>query len=92
MIKMALQIHGAVEEISWRMPTYRREKTLIHFAAQKNHLGIYPCPEAIAQFAPRLTKFKTSKGAIQIPYKDLSEHLSLITEIASWCGRETDNG
>jgi predicted N-acetyltransferase YhbS/uncharacterized protein YdhG (YjbR/CyaY superfamily) len=92
MIKMALQIHGAGEEISWRMPTYRREKTLIHFAAQKNHLGIYPGPEAIAQFAPRLTKFKTSKGAIQIPYKDLSEHLSLITEIASWCGRETDNG
>jgi predicted N-acetyltransferase YhbS/uncharacterized protein YdhG (YjbR/CyaY superfamily) len=92
MIKTALQIHGVGEGMSWRMPTYRRGKNLIHFAAQKNHLGIYPGPEAIAQFAPRLTKFKTSKGAIQIPYKDLGEHLSLITEIASWCGRETDNG
>jgi predicted N-acetyltransferase YhbS/uncharacterized protein YdhG (YjbR/CyaY superfamily) len=92
MIKTALQIHGVGEGMSWRMPTYRRGKNLIHFAAQKNHLGIYPGPEAIAQFAPRLTKLKTSKGAIRIPYKDLSEHLSLITDIASWCGRETDNG
>jgi uncharacterized protein YdhG (YjbR/CyaY superfamily) len=82
----------ATEKISWRMPTFWKGQNLIHFAAQKNHLGVYPGPEAIAQFAPRLTKFKTSKGAIQIPYKDLSEHLSLITDIASWCGRETDNG
>jgi uncharacterized protein YdhG (YjbR/CyaY superfamily) len=73
------------------MPTYRRKKT-IHFAEQKNHMGIFPGPEATAPFAPRLMKLKTSKGTIQISYKDLSEHLSLITEIASWCGRETDNG
>jgi uncharacterized protein YdhG (YjbR/CyaY superfamily) len=88
LLRMRMQIDGATEKISWGMPTYWREKNLIHFAAHKNHLGIYPGAEAIKHFAPRLMKFKTSKGAIQFPYKDLSEHLSLITEIASWCGRE----
>jgi uncharacterized protein YdhG (YjbR/CyaY superfamily) len=88
MVRMAMQIHGAVEKIVWSMPTYWRGKNLFHFAAQKNHLGIYPGAEAIEHFAPRLTEFKTSKGAIQIPYKDLSANISLITDIASWCGRE----
>jgi predicted N-acetyltransferase YhbS/uncharacterized protein YdhG (YjbR/CyaY superfamily) len=92
MMRMAMQIHGAVEKISWSMPTFclspngERGHNLIHFAAQKNHLGIYPGAEAMAHFAPRLGKYKTSKGAIQIPYKNLvSEHLTLITEITSWC-------
>ena len=75
------------------MPTYWNGRNLIHFAAQKRHLGIYPGAEAMAHFAPRLTKYKTSKGAIQFPYKDLvSENLSLITEIAGWCGRNTTVG
>jgi len=87
MLRMTMQIYGAVEKISWSMPTYWKGRNLIHFAAQKNHLGIYPGPEAIKHFAPRLTKYKTSKGAIQFPYKGLiGEHLSLITEIAAWCG------
>ena len=69
------------------MPTYWKGQNLIHFAAHKNHLGIYPGAEAIKHFAPRLTNYKTSKGAIQFPYKGLvSEHLSLIREIADWCG------
>jgi len=83
MIRMALP--DATEKISWQMPTYWQGQNLIHFAAQKKHLGIYPGAEAITHFAPRLTKFKTSKGAIQIPYKDLYEHLTLIAEIAVWC-------
>ncbi|MDR0490660.1 MAG: GNAT family N-acetyltransferase [Oscillospiraceae bacterium] len=84
MLKMALP--DATEKMSWSMPTYWKERNLIHFAAQKNHLGIYPGAEAVAHFAPRLARLKTSKGAIQFPYKDLiSEHLGLITEIATWC-------
>ena len=87
MMRMTLQIHGgAVEKISYQMPTFWRGQNLIPFAAQKNHLGIYPGAEAMAHFAPRLGKYKTSKGAIRFPYKDLTgEHLTLITEIASWC-------
>ena len=85
MIRMALP--DATEKISWQMPTYWQGKNLIHFAAQKNHIGIYPGAEAVVHFKPRLTKYKTSKGGIQLPYKDFgSEQLNLITEIAVWCG------
>ena len=84
---MRTALPGATEKISWGMPTYWKGQNLIHFAAQKKHLGVYPGAEAMAHFAPRLAKYKTSKGAIQFPYKDLSgEHLTLIAEIATWCG------
>ena len=65
------------------------EKThLIHFAAQKKHLGIYPGPEAVEHFAPVLEKhgFLYSKGAIRFPYDKVP--LELIREIAEFCGKE----
>ena len=33
---------NAVEKISWGMPTFWQRENLIHFAAFKKHLGIYP--------------------------------------------------
>ena len=79
----------ATEKISWQMPTFWRGRNLIHFAAQKNHLGIYPGAAAMAHFAPQLTGHKTSKGAVQFPYKLFgAEQLKLIAEIAAWCGKE----
>ncbi len=78
------------EKLSWGMPTFWQGGNLIHFAAQKEHLGIYPGVEAVEHFAPQLTEYKTSKGAIQFPYKSFgAEQLALIAEIASWCGKET---
>ena len=74
----------AEERISWRMPTYWRKQNIIHFAAFKNHFGIYPGAEAIQHFAGKLTGYKTSKGAWQIPY-DKPLPLDLIVEMARWC-------
>jgi uncharacterized protein YdhG (YjbR/CyaY superfamily) len=80
---------AATEKISYQMPTFWQGRNLIHFAAQKNHLGIYPGAEAMEYFTPRLTVYKTSKGAIQFPYKTFgAEQLALISEIAVWCGKE----
>jgi predicted N-acetyltransferase YhbS/uncharacterized protein YdhG (YjbR/CyaY superfamily) len=77
----------ATEKISWQMPTFWQGQNLIHFAAQKNHLGIYPGAEAMVHFTPRLAGYKTSKGAVQFPYKTLGdEQLALIAEIAAWRG------
>lgn len=74
----------ALERISWRMPTFWKGQYIIHFAAFKNHVGLYPGNEAIEYFSDKLTEYKTSKGAVQFPYsKPLP--LSLITEIAIWC-------
>ena len=45
----------AQEKISYQMPTFYQQKNLIHFAAMKHHIGLYPGAEAVEAFAPRLT-------------------------------------
>jgi len=80
---------NAEECISWGMPTYRDKHNIIHFAAHKKHIGLYPGDKAIEHFADRLSGYKTSKGAVQLLY-DKPLPLDLITEIAKWC-YETGN-
>lgn len=71
------------ERLSWGMPTFWSGRNIIHFAPAKRHIGIYPGPDAIEAFAGRLTEYKTSKGAIQLPHnKDLP--LDLVADIAKW--------
>jgi uncharacterized protein YdhG (YjbR/CyaY superfamily) len=73
----------AAEKISWRMPTFWQKENLIHFAAFKNHVSIFPGGEASTFFADKLTDYKVAKGTIQfqlskpIPYE-------LIAEITNW--------
>lgn len=77
-------LSDAVEKISWQMPTFWKGRNIIHFAAHKNHIGIYPGAEAVLHFADKLKDFNKSKGAIQLPHnKPLP--LELIREIAAWC-------
>ncbi len=83
-------IPQAREILSWGMPTYRRKGNVIHFAAAKNHVGLFPGDEAVAFFAPRLTGYRASKGTIQIPYRDPMP-LDLIRDIALWSW-ERDGG
>lgn len=37
----------ATESISYQMPTFRLNGNLIHFAAFKNHIGLYPAPTGV---------------------------------------------
>ena len=85
------ELPDATEKISWSMPTWWSGHNIIHFAAQKKHIGLYPGPEAVAFFSEKLDAhgFKYSKGSIQIPYSD-DLPLSLISEITAWC-RDTGN-
>ena len=79
----------AKERISWSMPTFWKKHNIIQFAGFKKHIGLYPGPEAVLEFAEQLKAYKTSKGTIQLPYnKPLP--LELIGEIAAWC-YETGN-
>ena len=74
----------AEERISWSMPTYWRGRNIIHFAAAKSHLGIYPGGEATEVFAQDLAGYDVNKGTIRLPYdRPLPEEL--ITRIALWC-------
>jgi uncharacterized protein YdhG (YjbR/CyaY superfamily) len=64
----------ATEKISYQMPTFFLNGNLIHFAAFKEHIGIYPMPGVIAAFHKELEGYETSKGAIRFP---LSQPLPL---------------
>ena len=80
-------IPEAQEKISWSMPTYWKGANIIHFAASKKHIGLYPGDEAPVVFADQLAGYDVSKGTIRIPYisplpKDL------IANIARWCYEE----
>ena len=54
----------ATEAISYGMPTFKLNGNLIHFAAYKHHIGLYPTSSGVAAFKKELKKYKTSKGAI----------------------------
>ena len=77
-------IPNAMEKISWSMPTYWKGHNLIHFAAFKKHIGLYPGDEAVEAFSDRLLDYYISKGAIRLPY-DKPLPLELVAEIARWC-------
>ena len=70
----------AEEAISYQIPTFKLKGNLVHFAAFKNHIGFYPGSKAIKDFQKDLTKYKSSKGAVQFPI-DNPMPLSLIRKI-----------
>lgn len=78
----------AQERISWSMPTYWKDHNILHFAASKGHIGLYPGTAAVQQFAEELRGYKTDKGTIRIPYGKMDA--ALIEKIAKWCW-ETGN-
>ena len=74
----------AQERISWSMPTFWKGRNIIHFAAAKKHIGLYPGGEATTAFAEELKDLDVSKGTIRLPYnRELPT--DLITRIAQWC-------
>ena len=60
------ELPEAKEKISWAMPTWWNGHNIIHFAAQKTHIGLYPGPETVACFAERLDEYglRYNKGSI----------------------------
>ena len=77
----------SVEIISYGMPAFRQNKTLLYFAAYKNHIGFYPTASPIRVFNKELQIYKTSKGAIQFPL-DKKLPLTLISKITRYRVKE----
>ena len=62
----------AEEKISFRMPAYLIGKeVIVYFHTAKTHLGFYPLPEGIDAFKDKLINYKTAKGVVQFPYKNI---------------------
>lgn len=81
---------NAEERISWGMPTYWQGHNLIHFAANKHHIGLYPGDAAVEHFADELNgRYAYSKGSIRIPYGRVDANL--IARIAAWCLDEMES-
>jgi uncharacterized protein YdhG (YjbR/CyaY superfamily) len=78
----------AVEKISWQMPTFWQGENIVHFAAFKKHIGLFPGGEAVGVFADRLEDYKTSKGTIQFPFGKPIDH-KLISDIVRWRVEQT---
>lgn len=80
---LAKALPEAKERISWGMPTFWNQHNILHFAASKKHIGLYPGPAAVEYFQNQLSEYKTDKGTIRIPYGKINDQL--ITDIAIWC-------
>ncbi len=71
---------GATEKISYQMPTFFLNGNLIHFAAFKNHIGLYPTPSGTEAFKQELSIYESGKGSIRFPI-DQPMPLKLVSEI-----------
>ena len=76
-------VPDSVEKISWSMPTFWQGENLIHFAAFKKHIGIYPGDMTDSPFDERLFGYRRTKGAIQFPLDNPIDY-GLITDITRW--------
>lgn len=81
----------AEEVMGYGMPALKQGKILVYYAAAKKHIGFYPHTGPIDVFAEELKPYKTSKGAIQLPY-DKKLPKGLIEKIVKYRVKDvTDN-
>jgi len=68
-IKMTIReaAPDAEEKISYQMPTFTLKGNLVHFAAYKKHIGLYPAPRGIEKFKKELSAYEGAKGSVRFP-------------------------
>ena len=74
---------GATEGLKWGIPAYSHKRLLVAFAGYKQHVGFYPTPAAVKEFADELAGFVTSDAAIQFPL-DKPLPLALVRKITAF--------
>ncbi len=57
----------AQEAIKYHMPTFILHGNLVHFAAFKQHIELYPTPSGITQFKEELAPYAGAKGSVRFP-------------------------
>ncbi|MGB8328770.1 MAG: DUF1801 domain-containing protein [Polyangiales bacterium] len=78
---------AAAEAMKYQIPTFVLYENLVHFAGYKTHIGFYPSPSGIAQFARELSRYKGAKGSVQFPL-DEPMPIGLITKIVKFRVKE----
>ena len=78
------EVPEAEEAIKYAIPTFMLNGNLIHFAAFKNHIGLYPTPAGTEAFEKELSVYKAGKGSVQFPL-DQPMPFDLIKKIVKFC-------
>lgn len=78
----------STESIKYGMPTFELKGNLVHFSANKSHIGFYPAPSGLQAYEKEISNYKNSKGAVQFPY-DKPLPLELVSKITPF--RVTEN-
>ena len=61
----------AAESISYGIPTFKLEgRVLIHFAAFKNHIGLYPPVRGDARIEKAVERYAGEKGNLRFPFDE----------------------
>jgi uncharacterized protein YdhG (YjbR/CyaY superfamily) len=57
----------AQEKIGYRMPTFTLKGNLVHFAAFKEHIGLYPPVKGDEKLQAALAPYRGQKGNLKFP-------------------------
>lgn len=58
----------AVETISYAVPTFDLDgRHMVHFGGFTHHIGFYPTPGGMTEFADQLSVYKRGKGSANFP-------------------------
>ena len=60
----------AQERISYGMPSFTQDGTLVYYAAFKNHIGLYPPVRGDAKLRAEVSKYANAKGNLKFPLDD----------------------
>jgi uncharacterized protein YdhG (YjbR/CyaY superfamily) len=69
--RIQLTVHnaapGAQETISYRIPTFTQHGVLVHFAAFRNHIGLYPPVSGDGRIEKAIAPYAGEKGNLRFP-------------------------
>jgi len=74
----------AVETLSYQIPTFALDgRYLVHFAAWKNHIALYPTPTGDQAFEQEIAPYRAAKSTVRFPLRkpipyDLIERLVVL--------------
>jgi uncharacterized protein YdhG (YjbR/CyaY superfamily) len=77
----------AEEKISYRMPTFALMGNLVHFAAFKNHIGLYPPVKGDEKLNAEITPYRGEKGNLKFPLDEPIPY-TLISKIVKFRVKE----
>ncbi|HEY7640371.1 MAG TPA: DUF1801 domain-containing protein [Steroidobacteraceae bacterium] len=77
---VAKAVPRAQEQISYRMPTFMCDGVVIHFAAFKQHIGVFP-PVREAKLKKEVARYAGPKGNLQFPLTERMPY-ALLARIA----------